>query len=270
MYLRILLMTASVAIAFPLAAQAATQMLGVISSAAPIPMTCDGTTCTAELSAFCLQRDRSSPPDGTAYRAVDPSPLTLLAVAADGSTRAAPLGAELHIASARSYSAVTVSVPEALRDSLKAARLEISVGPHLTLAPVATADDPQPLTDKEIATAAGTLDAIASDLFATDEHAQIVTAQVMNRLINALPSAENSETLDLAKGNGLWGEVIGGTPKMNDPRPGMAEAAIAYESCRRGATYVQGLTLRRCLEASHDALMGSINQVYWRAVAAGS
>jgi hypothetical protein len=50
----------------------------------------------------------------------------------------------------------------------------------------------------------------------------------------------------------------------------MAQAALAYQSCRRGAHFVQGLTLRRCLEASHDALMSSLNTRYWDIVGAGS
>lgn len=251
-------------------ALAAPQMLGVVASAEPVPMTCEGGVCTAELSAFCLEQGRSGPRDGTAYRAVDPRLVTLLAVAADGSAQSVPAASPIRFASARGYSAVTASVPESLRAGLGAARLAIAVGPMLTLAPLAVAGDAQPLTDKEIAEAAGPLRATAADVLEAGNNPEMVTAQVLNRLINALPQIAGREAIDLVSREGLWSHVVGGAPSIDDPSPGMAQAALVFEGCRRGAHYVQGLTLRRCLEASHDALMSSVNLEYWLVVGAGS
>jgi len=45
-------------------AQAAPQILGLIASADPVPMTCVDGTCTAELSSVCLQQHRPTPPTG--------------------------------------------------------------------------------------------------------------------------------------------------------------------------------------------------------------
>lgn len=252
------------------AALAAPQLLGVMASAEPLPMTCEGGVCTAELTAFCLQQGRSGPQDGTAYRAVDLRSVTLVAVAADGSARRVPAASSLKFASARGYSAVTASVPESLRENLGATRLAISVGPKLTLVPLPIAGDPQPLTDKEIAEAAGSLRAAATDVFDSSSNPDMVTAHVLNRLINALPRSAGREAIDLVSREGLWSVAVGGAPSVDDPDSGMAQAALVYEGCRRGAHYVQGLTLRRCLEASHDALMSSANAEYWRVVGAGS
>src|SRR5687767_10113316 len=60
-------------------AAAAPQVLGVVASIAPVEMSCTGETCTAQLSAFCLQREREVPGEHTAYRAADPSAYTLVA-----------------------------------------------------------------------------------------------------------------------------------------------------------------------------------------------
>ena len=52
----------------PLPAQAAPQILGLMASAEPVPMTCVDGTCTAELSSVCLQQQRPTPLTGTVYR----------------------------------------------------------------------------------------------------------------------------------------------------------------------------------------------------------
>jgi hypothetical protein len=267
----LLLVSALLALALPAGkTQAAPQMLGVVASADPIPMTCEDGQCSVELSAFCLQQARTGPRDGTAYQAVDAAPLTLVATLADGSTRRLSAAPYVRFANARSYSAVTASVDEALPERLGARKLALVVGPDLTLMPVASAGDPEPLTPGEIDQARRNLREIAADLLESDAAPGMTTVHVINRLINALPNEANSVTIDIASRDGLWGQVIGGTPRVDDPNPGMAQAALAFESCRRGATYVQGLTLRRCLEASHDALMSSVNEEIWKVVGAGS
>ena len=69
---------------------AAPQILGVVASIAPVEMSCTVDTCTAQLSAFCLQRERDVPAEHAAYRAADPGAFTLLARRADGTTIEVP------------------------------------------------------------------------------------------------------------------------------------------------------------------------------------
>lgn len=58
-------------------AAAAPQILGLVASTAPVPMTCTAGQCSAEVPAFCLQRERTMPRIGTAYRAGPGSRITL-------------------------------------------------------------------------------------------------------------------------------------------------------------------------------------------------
>ncbi|HYB09484.1 MAG TPA: hypothetical protein VEJ16_07425 [Alphaproteobacteria bacterium] len=271
MYVRSIIAVAGLALAVSGGnADAAPQVLGVMSSADPIPMTCANGQCSAELSAFCLEQGRSGPKDGTAYRAVDPTRVSLVAIHDDGSAEHAAGSSSMRFASARGYSAVRVSVPESTLVELGAKELAVAVAPELTLAPVEIAGDPQPLTHEEIAEAAHTARALAAEIFDDSDRAQVVTAAVLNRLINSLPPAGDARTIDIASRDGLWGRVVGGVPRIDDADAGKAQAALVFESCRRGATYVQGLTLRRCLEASHDALMSTMNGELWQVLGAGS
>jgi hypothetical protein len=170
-------------------AEAAPQMLGVVASVEPIPMHCTNGTCAAELSSFCLQESRSMPSDGAAYQALDPDKLTLVVTKADGSTERVPAGPYVKLASARNYVAVSVSLSEAEAHKLGATAVAITVGPRLTLLPVATLDDSRPLTAEEIATARTALRAAATNLFDADTP-RTREARLMNRLINALPTDE--------------------------------------------------------------------------------
>ena len=101
-------------------ASAAPQILGVVASIAPMPLACSGETCTAQLSAFCLQRQREVPPEKTAYSAADPQAFTLIALRADGSRVRVPVSDQVAFSSAYGYASVRVSVPHALLDQLEA------------------------------------------------------------------------------------------------------------------------------------------------------
>ncbi|HUI18772.1 MAG TPA: hypothetical protein VL244_13975 [Alphaproteobacteria bacterium] len=271
MNVRLAFVSALASLALPLAAQAAPQLLGVISSAAPIPLKCESGVCSAELSAFCLEQGRSGPLDGTAYQAADGRDVTLIATLADGSVRRLPAARYLSIASARSYSAVTASVTEAVRKHLGARSLALAVGPQVTLVPVARAGDPSPVSKDEVAAAVASRQPLGADVFEKSHPAELTAVRLLNRVINALPRTGGGAALDLSAPDGLWDKVAGAETSPEGAKArGTAQAALVYESCRRGAHFVQGLTLRRCIEASHDALMSSLNEEIWRILGAGS
>ena len=271
MNVRLAFVSALAGLALPLSAQAAPQLLGVISSAEPIPMNCESGVCSAELSAFCLEQGRSGPLDGTAYEAADGRDLTLVASYADGTVRRLPAQHYLNIASARSYSAVTASVNDAVRKHLGAKSLALAIGQRVTLVPVARAGDPSPVSKDEIAAATASRQPLAADVIERSHPAELAAVRLLNRVINSLPRTGGGAALDLTAPDGLWSKVVGTetAPDSTSAR-GVAQAALVYESCRRGAHFVQGLTLRRCIEASHDALMSSLNEEFWRIVGAGS
>ena len=67
---------------------AAPQILAVLATAEPVPLTCVKGICEAEFSTMCLQRGRAMPYPGTAYAPADPGNIILVIRRADGSTSA--------------------------------------------------------------------------------------------------------------------------------------------------------------------------------------
>ena len=245
-------------------AGAAPQMLGVVASAEPVPMHCEDGVCRAELSAFCLQKERTMPEDGTAYDALEPEKLTLVVKATDGSEHTLPAGG-LSIESRRSQVAVEVSLPESVARELGAVELAVGVAPDLALVPAVAASDASPFRPAEVARARDTL-ATADVLFARDL-ARTRMAHLLNRLINALPGNTGA---DPANAERAWRSVTGSPSHLAASDPVLSEAAQIYESCRLGLADIWPPGLRRCLEVSHDAVMGGLNADFWNIVGTGS
>jgi hypothetical protein len=55
---------------------AAPQILAVLATGEPVPLTCVKGVCEAEFSAMCLQWARAMPEPGTAYAPVDPGKIS--------------------------------------------------------------------------------------------------------------------------------------------------------------------------------------------------
>ncbi|HXQ68060.1 MAG TPA: hypothetical protein VN980_15925, partial [Alphaproteobacteria bacterium] len=220
--------------------------------------------CRAEFSAFCLQKERTMPQDGTSYDALEPEKLTLVVKAADGSVHTLP-GGGLSIESRRSQVAVEVSLPESIARELGAVELAVGVAPDLALVPAVAANDPRPFRSAEVARARDTL-ATADVLFARDV-GRTRMARLLNRLINALPGNSGA---DPANAERAWQRVTGSPSHFATSDPVLSEAAQIYESCRLGLADIWPPGLRRCLEVSHDAVMGGINADFWNIVGTGS
>ena len=91
MQFRITLAAAVALIALPLTTlQAAPQMLGLIADRGTQNLYCADGVCSVEVSAICLQEERDIPPWGTAYEAVNPKQITIVASRQDGSEGFAP------------------------------------------------------------------------------------------------------------------------------------------------------------------------------------
>jgi len=245
-------------------ASAAPQMLGVVASAEPVPMHCEDGVCRAELSAFCLQKERTMPEDGTSYDALEPEKLALVVKGADGSVHTLPAGG-LSIESRRSQVAVEVSLPENVAHELGAVELAVKAAPDLALVPVVAANDASPFRPAEVARAHDTL-AAADVLFARDV-ARTRMAHLLNRLINALPGDTGA---DPANAEQAWQRVTGTPSRLAASDPVLSEAGQIYQSCRLGLADIWPSGLRRCLEVSHDAVMGGLNADVWNIVGTGS
>lgn len=247
-------------------ARAAPQILGVVASAEPIPMHCAIGTCAAELSAFCMEQERTIPTIGTRYQAIDPKKLTLVVTSADGAVRRISAAPYLSITSQREYYAVTASVPESAVRDLGGTKVALTVGPQVTLVPMAEAGDAQPLTEAEITRASTAIRAAASQLF-DGNSPKIRMARVMNRLINVLPLREK---IDRPTAEAAWLKVTGAPLKAKHADPVLAKTADAYEQCNAGVGTYWPPGLRRCLEVNHDEALGSINVELWKIIGAGS
>lgn len=240
-------------------AWAAPQMLGLVATAAPAPLTCEGGVCQAELSAFCLQRERDMPVPGTAYAPVDPAMITLVARMPDGRIIRRPAGALVRLAAARAQFAVTLSVPEELRISMGAESLAVEISPLASAAPVPVAGDPDPLSDGEIAAASGPMREIAGDLVLT-AGPNAVAAKITNRMINVL-------ALDPTRTDGLWQRAVGDTYARNSFDSGVKRASDYYKLCH---TMPDAAEFKRCLQYAHDGYMGRINIEIWDLIGGGS
>ena len=253
-------------IAAPLAAaEAAPQMLGLVASAEPKPLFCANGTCSVELSAFCLQRQRDMPAWGTVYGALDPAKLELVAKLADGGEFRRPVGDIARITTARGHWAVTVALPEAVVRGLDAGAVGIAVGPLVSLVPEPVAGDPNPLDQAEIAYVADALRAAASPLVDGDEP-EALAAGVMNDLINAMPSAEPAGTKARAE---LWDHTFGTERPKGDDETGLGRAATFYDMCEAVVPADDDANMRRCLEMGHDGFINEINQRYWKLIDTG-
>ena len=244
---------------------AAPQILGVVASAAPVPMTCSGGLCTADFSAFCMQQHRVSPRGGTLYRTAKGTNLTLVSTAPDGTQRSVIVDDKVSIQSKRGHFAVRVTLPESTVKELGGQLAALNISALASLVPVAQAGDKTPLSKAEIAHVTGVQRNIVARALAADRDQESVAVGTMTRLISALPrwgrvSAERRQN--------LWRDVIGPEP-TEASNIGLQKAAKEFRYCQHWADTGRGYGLRHCLEEMHDFKADRITKKAWKAVLPG-
>ncbi|HXV25790.1 MAG TPA: hypothetical protein VED46_16230 [Alphaproteobacteria bacterium] len=244
-------------------AAAAPQVLGVMASHGPVPLTCAGTECRAEVTAFCLQESRPVPSEGTAYQPVGVAPMTLVLHLADGGRLRLDAGEHARFSSRRGFTAVSIAISHDLLVRHGAVSAAIEIGPEMTIAPVPVAGDPKPQGEEELALAAGPVRAFATERLERDAAAH--AARLTQQLINALPR-QDEETAAIR--TGLWDAAIGATPAA-DPA-GIAMARRSYEGCHAALNTGYMKNMRYCLELQHGEMMIERNHAFWREAGAGS
>ena len=70
---------------------AAPQVLAVLSSSSGIPFICSDGQCRAELSTYCLQKDRDPPRTGAAYQPASADDFALVITVGNGVRRQLPV-----------------------------------------------------------------------------------------------------------------------------------------------------------------------------------
>lgn len=241
------------------------QMLGVVETASAVPLHCVDGDCGAELTSICLQERRATPTQGYRYFAHNPDSIGLTGIRRDGSRVAILVEETLKFAAARGYSAVRVSVPEAVLRQHGVASVEISVGAGLTLVPEQKpSGDDRRLSAGDIELGAGPLRQTATAIVDRDGD-KAHASQLLARLLDGLPrSGRASHQVR----TGLWASSA--VPHAaNLSRRGAHRARSAYNACYR-QTRLGDMTLRQCLGKAHDGFIQDLNEDYWAAVKTGT
>ncbi len=238
---------------------AAPQILAALPVESGIELTCSDGVCAAQLSTYCLQRERPAPGMGTAYVPAKPEQFTLVLIDDKGAEVRVPAGEHMTFLENRGFMAVAASVELGRLKALGATTAKLVVWPEASLIPVPVANDPNPLTEEEIAFVTDSLRTHGQSY--VDNKPEAASAQLLARLNAALPSEGPvaANTFD-----GLWQKSIGDEFPLTGDSFGLKGARDAFDDCINGkSTYAVG-GLRRCLEFRHDDLIRNLNIEYWQ------
>lgn len=275
-----LALSAVLSVVLSTGALAAPQILAVAATDMPQPLHCEDGICAAEFSSFCLQKQRSNPAAGTPYKAVSDQSFMLIYDDADGIRHAIPGGGLIQATSNRGFTSVRVTIDQVRLDRLGAVTAALDVANGATLVPLPEPDDPDPVTEDEIAMALQTLKPLADQwLGGTAERVQAV--RLVNTLINLTPlngrlSDEGRKDLwdQVAEHSGQYtGQYSGtnaGTGGSGLKQGALSRAQEMYDACLWRVEVGRYHTMRACLGIKHDSLMQDMNLSYWKATDVGS
>ncbi|MBT8003630.1 MAG: hypothetical protein HN578_12005 [Rhodospirillales bacterium] len=242
--------------------EAAPQILGLIASLKATPMTCEGGTCSAEVSTFCLQEHRDIPVRGTEFLPTVDTDIAISVTDAQGEVRKISVAERIRIKSNNGFASVSISIPERVLLSMGGNKAAVSVGKLGSLVPVAKPGDANPLTKNEIAQYTGPLRKRAEVSMVAQETA-VTEARITHRLINALP--ETGE-VSRSKRFGLWRDVIGRAPQSQGER----QARQRFDNCKRDLNTYYIVGMRNCLSHFQAESMAEVTRDVWRRIRPGS
>lgn len=243
------------------------QVLGLIASATPIPLTCDGDMCTALVSSFCLQEDRLPPIAGQLYDPAGAGLVTLVLHTADGgSTEVASTGL-LSYVSEGDFTRTRISLDQTRLASLDAAAVSVKIDPMVSLLPRMDAPVAQAVVERDLDAAGGAPRFMAENFFAPGTP-RSDAAVTMTRMINLLPASgaisRDPVAMDSTKRNLIW-KRVNTSGALTDLSPvGVDRAKAALDRCGQLAEMGFKLSLRGCLESTHDRLMREVNDELWK------
>jgi len=247
------------------AAQAAPQSLGLVTTAQPVPMICSADGCVAQLSSFCLQRDRKSPNYRTPYYVAGGEGLWLHLTDADGSRRTVPAEGLARLVSTRGYTAVEAHISAVDMAALGAREISLEVGKLVTLFPETDANDPDPITAAEAAEVKGPIRQFAADIFESADGFG-VAINILDRSINSIPEFTR---LGDEERRELWDRVAG-APPGSEVSDGTRRAGLVFNACLDDLQRQVVFGLRTCLQGRRDLELIRVNQDYWAGLETGS
>jgi hypothetical protein len=236
-------------------AQASPQILALLSTDGVVPLHCRGAVCSAELSAFCLERNRATPESGTHYRAAPNAVLVLVVTAADGSVREIDARGLAEFASVREMTAVRVSIDRrALGD---AARIGIRNGSETALLPVHRERHGPPRLAEDIRRVTGPVRVGAQGV---DRSAEASVARDLVRALDVLRHEDEAAALKLS---GAALPVVRGCVERVAEETARRKETIGVHGHWTGRGIVGAPSLKSCVEEAHATLMTRLNQRYW-------
>ena len=248
---------AAVAVSAPLA-HAAPQIVAVAPSNGEVELVCDGTRCSAEFSAICLQQSRSTPSPGTPYviHRPDRAAVALNGYRAGGGTMAFASGV-LDVASLRGSLAFRFSVPAAFPKTHGLKRLTVNIQSLAMLVPVAETGDSKPQTAGDVTLASGQLKTTGAYWVEMNPE-NMAMARLTNRVINRLPARGS---ISDAASQALWESAVAPEKGLTGDAQAWARRFVDY--CRESAQSPGHFSMRRCLGNAHDRFMHDLNVKYW-------
>lgn len=239
-------------------ALAAPQILALLETTQPTPLTCSGGVCQAEFSTMCLQRNREVPRPGTAYSPATAASVVLVLTGADGTVTRLAGAPGLKFVVPHNYLSTVATIPEATLRRLGATRAAVEIAPLASLVPEPAADDTSPLTADEIAAVTGPARAVADRVVA---HARdtISAVRAANTFANALlatPAATTDER------QAMWHDIVAASGDAT--AAGIARIDNIIDTCQYYDEHRGFEGFRGCLRYRRDLLLESINDTYWR------
>lgn len=253
----------------PAAGHAAPQILGLVATTKPVPLTCKNGHCSVEISSFCMQFHRYAPNPGTKYTVTADTVLELIYQDGNGITRKAPVEKMVSVTSSRGYSSVKISLPKHTVQQFSKGSAAIQVGRLSSVVPAPLAGEKYPLSGYEIAQYTGPFRAQADTV--TKRHdREMVIVRTMNRLINGLLDDRRAAAGDAKK---LWAKTIGAAPAENAGK-GIKYVSKELRFCETISIDKDhpggvGSGFRSCLESVHDEIMQDKSEVVWKLLKAG-
>jgi hypothetical protein len=244
---------------FNVPAQAAPQILAVLATDAAIPFTCKDGLCSAELSTYCLQRERPEPKAGTIYHPAAAKHFTLNVKTASGRLRNIPAAEHVTFMEARGFTTITAVIEKRQLKRLGSLDASISISKNASMLPAPEAGDPNPLSEQEIAYATDALRQFGQGM--VDDKPGATAARLLTRVLNRMPD-HGPEMPGISEK--LWREAIG---RLQTEGTGFEQAREVYNDCFAGPEEgAYGVGVRRCLEFRHDDLIRKLNIDYWNAL----
>ena len=244
------------------------QVLGLVAHATPIPLTCEGGSCAALVSSFCLQEHRPPPADGQVYETAGSGDVTLLVRKTDGSTREFSAAGLLRYVSDGHFTRTRIAMDETRLAALDATEVSVRIAPMVSLIPVTDAPLPAEMAAHDKETAYGEARFTASDFFHPGK-TRPDAAVTLTRMINALPATISGgvdpRAVDPFKRAALWSSVSESGSLTGLSGDGIARAKSELDRCGQFAEMGFKLTLRGCLESAHDRTMREVNDELWKA-----